>query len=249
VGCRLVLSVCLSILCIAVAWAGPPFVTDDPEPVDLHHWEVYAASARVHDSSGTSGTLPHAEVNYGAAPNLQLHAILPSAFSHPTEGGTTRGLGDIELGVKSRFVQETDGRPMVGAFPLLEVPTGSSRRGLGSGHLQVFLPVWLQKSRGTWTSYGGGGYHTNPGVGNRGYWLLGWEVQKDLSTHLTLGAEVFHTSPMRTGGRGSLVTNVGGQYNLDEGHHILFSLGRNLKGDTQSMTYLAFQWTFGPPEK
>ena len=23
------------------AWAGPPFVTDDPEPTDLGHWEIY----------------------------------------------------------------------------------------------------------------------------------------------------------------------------------------------------------------
>ena len=30
-----------------VAWAGPPFVTDDPEPVELHHWEVYLASQYV----------------------------------------------------------------------------------------------------------------------------------------------------------------------------------------------------------
>ena len=22
-----------------VAWAGPPFVTDDPEPVEYRHWE------------------------------------------------------------------------------------------------------------------------------------------------------------------------------------------------------------------
>ena len=25
-----------------VAWAGPPFVTDDPEPTDLHKWEIYS---------------------------------------------------------------------------------------------------------------------------------------------------------------------------------------------------------------
>ncbi len=27
------------------ALAGPPFVTDDPEPVELGHWEVYGFSA------------------------------------------------------------------------------------------------------------------------------------------------------------------------------------------------------------
>ena len=43
------------------------------------------------------------------------------------------GLGDIEFGLKYRFIQETDHLPMVGVFPLLEIPTGDSDRGLGNG--------------------------------------------------------------------------------------------------------------------
>ena len=27
------------------AFAGPPFLTDDPEPVDYRHWEAYLFSA------------------------------------------------------------------------------------------------------------------------------------------------------------------------------------------------------------
>ena len=35
----------LSIVATAtLAWAGPPFTTDDPEPVEYQHWEVYLAS-------------------------------------------------------------------------------------------------------------------------------------------------------------------------------------------------------------
>ena len=41
-----------------VAWAGPPFVTDDPEPVGMHHWEVYLASQYVHDDAGISSRCP-----------------------------------------------------------------------------------------------------------------------------------------------------------------------------------------------
>ena len=39
------------------AAAGPPFITDDPEPVDLGHWEVYGFSAATHVGGDTSGTL------------------------------------------------------------------------------------------------------------------------------------------------------------------------------------------------
>jgi hypothetical protein len=35
-----------------VAWAGPLFATDDPEPVDYRQWEVYIASQLSHDKDG-----------------------------------------------------------------------------------------------------------------------------------------------------------------------------------------------------
>jgi len=138
---------------------------------------------------------------------------------------------------------------MAGIFPLVEVPTGNASQGLGSGHLQVFLPVWLQKSWGAWTSYGGGGYWINPGAGNKDYWLTGWLLQRDLNKHLTLGNEFYYLTPAAEGDRRQLNFNFGGQYNFDEGHHVLFSAGRSILGETVLTTYLAYQWTFGPREK
>lgn len=228
------------------AWAGPPFVTDDPEPVEFRHWEVYISSITDRNPSGSSGTLPHVEVNYGPAPNLQVHMILPCASNRPAGQSATFGLGNTELGVKYRFVQETRRQPMVGTFPLVEVPSGSAAHGLGSGHFQFLLPIWVQKSWGPWTSYGGGGYFINPGMGNRSFWLYGWEVQKTLNEHLTLGGEVFGTTPDSNGAPNTLNFNIGGIYSPDEGHHILFSAGRGIRGDIEFMSYLGFQWTFGP---
>ncbi len=45
--------------------AGPPFRTDDPQPVDFQHWEFYIASMQQFDHQGTSVTAPHFEINYG----------------------------------------------------------------------------------------------------------------------------------------------------------------------------------------
>jgi hypothetical protein len=238
----------LLVLVSPSAQAGPPFVTDDPEPVEYHHWEVYIASVYAHTRDGTSGTGPHVEVNYGVVPNVQLHLITPFVYDHPAHGGTPYGYGDTELGVKFRFVQETRSRPQVGIFPLLEVPTGSSSRGLGSGHPQMFLPIWLQKSWGPWTTYGGGGYWRHPGAGNRDWWLTGWEIQCALSRSLTLGAELFHTTPDTAAGESGTSFNIGGFLNFDEGHHLLFSAGRGLHGPNLFSAYLAYQWTFGPRE-
>src|SRR5215469_13251993 len=80
------------------AYAGPPYITDDPEPVDFHHWEFYVASISAKNGGDWSGTAPHFEINYGVIPNVQLHMIIPLAYDVPTEGAAHYGLADIELG-------------------------------------------------------------------------------------------------------------------------------------------------------
>jgi hypothetical protein len=237
------------ILGTMVVWAGPPFVTDDPEPVELRHWEVYVASQHAKDKDGWSGTAPHFEVNYGALPNLQLHLIAPLAYVKPDDGSSHYGFGDLELGAKYRFIQETDWRPQVGSFLIFDLPTGSSSRGLGSGHLRTFLPIWLQKSLGPWTTYGGGGYWINPGPENKNYWFFGWEVQRELSKALTLGGEIFYNTPTAEEEGGRTGFNVGTIVNLTDEHHLLLSAGRDIHGQNRFSAYIDYQLTFGPREE
>ena len=228
------------------SWAGPPFITDDPEPVEYRHGEFYVASIYAKDKDGQSGTAPHFEINYGVWPNVQLHMIAPFAYAKPNDGSTQYGFGGLELGVKYRFIQETDTIPMVGIFPLIEVPTGDSSRGLGNGQAQIFLPIWLQKSWGPWTTYGGGGYWRNPGDGNKDYWFFGWEGQRDLSKKLTLGAEAFYNTASTEEGTYRLGFNVGVIINFTDEHHFIFSAGRDFHGENLFSAYAAYLWTFGP---
>jgi len=229
--------------------AGPPFITDDPQPVDLQHYEVYMASQSFRQFGLTNGTFPHVEVNYGAIPDLQLHIIAPLAYVSGPGQPTSFGYGDTELGVKYRFLQETKSQPMVGIFPLVEVPTGTPSRNLGSGQTAFFLPVWLQKSFGNWTTYGGGGYWSNPGAGNRNYWFSGLTVQCQATKKLMLGGELYHTTSQAVGLGDNTGFNVGGVYDFDEGHHLMMSIGTGFQGSNHGTAYLAYQWTFGPKEK
>jgi hypothetical protein len=231
---------------IAVARGGPPFVTDDPEPVEYQHWEVYLASQYQHEPDGAGGTLPHVEVNYGVMPNLQLHLIAPDAFDAPSGAARHFGYGDTELGAKYRFLEEAGNQPQVGVFPLVELPTGDSTRGLGSGHTQVFLPVWLQKSFGPWTTYGGTGYWINPGAGNRNWWFTGWLVQRQVVPSLAVGAEIFHETAQSEGGESDTKMNFGLTWDLSDAYHVLASVGPTLQGPRGYQAYLGFQWTFGP---
>jgi hypothetical protein len=259
---KFAVSVAVAVLYLTIgmsqAWAGPPYLTDDPEPVEYRHWELYLGSQYGNDmdpASGThvSGTAPLVEINYGVLPDTQLHLVVPFAFSHPKGEATQYGVGDTELGVKYRFIHETETTPQVAIFPLVELPTGDDKKGLGEGHAQLFIPVWLQKSWGPWTTYGGGGYwikRIDPNPGDRNFWQLGWLLQREINKTVSVGAELFHFTRKnddeqhnRTG------FNVGSTINITEDHHILLSAGRDFRGDNKFSAYLAYQWTFGPHEE
>jgi hypothetical protein len=228
------------------ALAGPPFFTDDPEPAPYRHWEGYIATQYRRDQDGLAFTAPHFEVNYGVYPNLMLHLIAPFLRVKPGGEPSLYGYGDTELGLKFRFVQESGLRPMVGTFPLVELPTGDKDKGLGNGKAQVFLPVWLQKSRGPWTSYGGGGYEINPGPENKDFWVVGAQAQREIFQGWALGAEAFHKTADQEGGESSTGFGIGAMVNFSETHHLLLSAGHDLQGPNRFSSYIAYQITFGP---
>ncbi len=110
---------CVMGIGIGKTWAGPPFVTDDPEPVDYKHGEFYVATQYAKDKDVTSGTAPHFELNYGVVPNVMLHLITPFEYVKPEGGATQRGYGDTEVGIKYRFINDEDAHFMVGTFPIV----------------------------------------------------------------------------------------------------------------------------------
>jgi hypothetical protein len=228
------------------ATAGPPFLTDDPEPVDYQHYEFYTFSQGTHVSGDTSGVGLAWEFNYGLIPNGQFHVIAPMAFDSPAGSPAQFGYGDTELGFKYRFLQEDDKgwRPMVGVFPLVEIPTGDQGSGLGAGHARLYLPVWIQKSFGDWTTYGGGGYWINHGGGtiDQDYWFFGWLLQKQVTKTLVIGGELYHETANTIGGEDTTGFNVGAVYDFDDHNHLLVSAGRALQNASETNLY---SWYLG----
>jgi hypothetical protein len=222
--------------------AGPPFQTDDPEPVRWRHYEAYLFGTFVRSPGVGSWTVPAMEFNVGAAPNLQLHLVIPGSYITP---GGSYGLGDIELGAKYRFVQETARRPQVGIFPMIEVPTGNSGLGLGNGRLWARLPVWIQKSYGPWTTYGGAGYQINHAPGMKNSLFAGWLVQRQLTKRLVLGSEVYHQAAQMVGGRQATFVDPGGYFNVRDNLSLLFMIGHTVSGEQRAIGYLGLYYTWG----
>jgi hypothetical protein len=236
------------LFCSAAAVAGPPFVTDDPETLDYQHWEINLASTHTLAAGGWSGAVALADCNYGLLPNLQLNLMAPVTYNAPSTESGYFGEGDIALAVKYRFLQETGNLPQAAFYPQLNLPAGSESKGLGTGHLGAFLPLWLQKSFGDWTYFGGGGYTINPGPGNENWGTVGVAAQRQVTKTFALGSEIYHVTPAAAGGRADTAFNIGTTIDFNEVHHLLFSIGRSIDGPTRFQLYIAWQFTFGPGE-
>jgi hypothetical protein len=201
----------------APAFAGPPYQTDDPEPTELGHWEIY----NFVDLSGRGGTFDGEaglDLNYGAAKGLQLTATLPVAFSHSPADGWRAGRGDVELGAKYRFLNDQRSGWQAAVFPRLILPT--SDRDLGGRRVRLLLPLWVQKDLGKTAVFGGGGYEINPGAGNRDFWEARAAVTHELSDRLSIGTEIYWQSEDVRGGGDStgvdvgMIRKLGGPYSL-----------------------------------
>jgi hypothetical protein len=228
--------------------AGPPFLTDDPEPIEYHHSEAYAFSTIDATADGKTMQFPAAEFNTSPLPDVHLHLVVPMTLNRPDQGEQHSGLGDTEVGIKYRFVHETDTLPQVGIFPMVELPSGNADRGLGNGSTWWKLPLWMQKSWGTWKTYGGGGYAFNHATGMRNYAFGGWLLQHELSARLTLGGELFTQGATSDQGRHTVIGNVGGFYTPKAacgGCQVLFSAGHSVSGERHTVGYLALYWELG----
>lgn len=72
--------------------------------MELRHDEFYVFGTLDHADGASAVSGPAIEYNRGVAPNMQFHLVLPYAWNVPNHGATATGIGDIEVGIKYRFV-------------------------------------------------------------------------------------------------------------------------------------------------
>lgn len=231
---------------VAPCLAGPPFLTDDPVPVDFNHDEFYVFGTLDRTAAASAIAGPAIEYNRGIAPDTQFHIVLPVAWSVPAHGPSTSGPGDVELGIKYRFVDAADGEWQAGIFPMAELATGSARRGLGNGRTWYRLPLWVQKSVGAWTFDGGAGFIVNPAPGMFDASFAGLLAQYTFSPRWTLGAELFRQNALAADQPGYTLLNAGGYLNFTRHFSVLFSAGGSVAGVRHAVAYMGLYWTWGP---
>jgi len=219
------------------AQGGPPYVTDDAEPAPYGHVEVYLFSEGA-VASGHFGEMESGiEINVGALPNLQVSAALPLVHN----GDVQPALGEPNLGAKFRFVQEdADGiRPQIAFYPQVDFAIGADAH----EGTHTLLPLWLQKSIGDWTAFGGGGYRINAGPNLINSWMGGAALTRALSENFTMGVEIYGETADSRGEDGIIGLGLGATRDLNENFSILASAGPVFHGrDTDNAYFIALGW-------
>ena len=226
------------------AKAGPPFVSDDPEPTDYQHYEIYLFTNGSNATDGTTGE-SGLDFNYGALPDLQLTAVVPMAYSLPRDAADAIGFGNVELAAKYRFLHQNEIGWDVAFFPRVFLPSGSSR--VGDNHPALLLPLWFEKDWGDWSTFGGGGCQFQHGDDARNFCLAGWALTRQVLPDLQLGVEIVHQTADSKNGHGSTGIGAGFRYDLSEHYHLLGYYGPGLQAtatNARNNWYASLLFTF-----
>jgi hypothetical protein len=216
------------------AIAGPPYLTDDPEPTDYRHFEIYTFSqgTAMQDGIGGEGGI---DFNYGGAPNLQLTATLPASYNFPASGPSAVGPGNVELAAKYRFLTQDNFGLDVAVFPRVFLPSASPN--VGDQHASYLFPIWMQKDWQRWSAFGGFGCEINQGGNSRNFCLMGAVVTRQIVANLQVGLELFHQTADTRGGQATSSVGAGVKYDVNNNFHLLGYLGRGIQNADETDRY------------
>lgn len=226
------------------ALAGPPYVSDDPEPTDYGHFEIYTFNTGTMTQIGTEGETG-IDFNYGAAPDLQLTATLPLGFSFAGSGAAQFGLSNVELAAKYRFLHQATFGWDVAVFPRIFLPSGSDA--VGDRNASLLLPLWVQRDLGNgWATFGGGGCQIFVTTSSQDTCMAGWVVTRQVTSNLQIGAELFHQTASEVA-RATTSLGIGATYDVNKNFHLLGYLRAGVQNPRQTdevSWYTAMLFTF-----
>jgi hypothetical protein len=230
------------VICAAPARAeAPPYVTTDTDIADKLELATFVGLAAHH--GGQFSTLGF-DLAVPLAPTWEL--TLVPRFAETRHGDQrASGLGDTEVAVKFLALPETDSRPAVAFEPNLTFPTGGRR--LGEGRVAVELPLLISKGFGPWRVSGQLGFERVGFKTPEDHAPVSLLVERRMTEHLTLGAELANDLPMRRPSQGETEINFGAAWTFRDGLKLQSAFGRRLAtkdtpADLHSTTALAVEF-------
>lgn len=198
-----------------VTKAAQPMISDDAGTAKKNEFDFYLFSTLYKTPLTTWWIAPGLEVDYGVTSALELHLSIPYLTISSKDITRARGLSDIEVGLKLRFLEEQAYLPGIAFAPVVELPTGNVNRNLGNGRAWYEFPIWFAKNWPKFEVYGGGGYIYNGEPGIKNAYFLGGVFQYNYNDNLQISFEIYSQS--------ALSNNFGNVQ--DEGYYTFFNSG------------------------
>lgn len=133
------------------AWAQQPFLVDDADVTRARGWHVELSSQvdvlRPAARPARWQNVFEWEMNYGVGGRVELAALVPvvSLVSDAAGGrASAHGIGDAMLAAKWRLTRDPAAKHATAVSAILEIPSGSRARGLGTGLVDYGLNVVSQ---------------------------------------------------------------------------------------------------------
>jgi len=233
-------------------------MVDDADPVDFRQCEFEAGTGYFYAPDCQHWELPFG-LTYGLLPDLEFGLGFGGAFEERTEslGETGReerihasGIGDLSLGGKWRFLDETPWLPRQAMVVVVKLPTADEDKGLGSGKTDVDL-TWVASTA----------LNDQTGVHlNAGYSWIGKLAEEEVGDVLHYGValdykisaplqwvgEVFVDEGLRGGTDSVVQCNTGCRWQAADGLTLDLAVGTKISGEAPDFTATAgLTWAFG----
>ena len=221
-------------------------ITDDPGTPGNGKWENNFAIAFSHIPNEWSIETPQFDLNYGWGDHIQLNLQTAPTILKRSDHGPIGGLGETELAVKWRFLDEDRSGFDMSMYPrvIFNIFQSSVRRGIAEDGTRFQIPFQIAKTFGRWHVDGEGGPLASS-VG-RSEWLYGIVAGYDLGKPTMLMAELNGTSRINFT-RETLTVNFGLRHAFDEHRILIVSMGHEIRapdGPTALIGYFGMQLVY-----
>lgn len=232
---------------LAYGQGGPPLITEDPGTPGAGRWEINIAFMMEQRRTGREFEAPVLDINYGLGDHIQLKFEVPWVTLDPEGEESRNGLGNAQIGLKWRFLDEDRHGVSMSIYPQLglNLRNSSHERGLVDRGTEFLLPLQVARTLGPFEVSLELGYTFIEE--DLDEWVYGIAVAYPLSDQLELLGEVAGTAG-RDFGADELVFNLGAAYEVDEHLRLLLSLGRSFRdsarGEPELLIYFGLQFNF-----
>lgn len=221
-------------------------ITDDTETVPKHHFEINTAITMERGSDGTLFETPLVDFNYGLNKRMQLKVEMPWIRLHNNGQPTLNGVGNMNIGVRWRFRDETEKqRIALSIYPAFEFNTSQSsvRRGIVDKGPSFLLPLEWQTQIGKWGINGDVGYRFQRGQDGTIYGVV---IGREINKRVEVMGEFHGEGPTNRLSEHAEVYNFGTRIGMTKHTTFLFSAGSTLRRnfDPRFIMYAGVQVNF-----